>query len=239
MFIGDYHTHTKFSDGKGSVLDNALAAKRMGLREMAVTDHGFRILTMSFKKYLRAKRCCREAESQTGVKIYAGVEADIVSLKGDVDIREDHIEPIEYIIAGFHKFAFPRSIGDFFKMYFVTYFNGLIRPSKKAVARNTRAVVSAINRYPIKALTHLNHSLKVNVGEVAKACAEKGVLVEINAKHLRDFKGVWGDLAASNARFVVNSDAHRPNEVGRVQQAFDEAVKQGIDPKRIVNYCGE
>lgn len=239
MFIGDYHTHTTFSDGKGSVMDNALVAKEKGLREIAVTDHGFRILTMGFKKYLRAKQCCLEAEQATGVRVIAGVEADIVSLNGDVDIREDHVEPIDYIIVGFHKFAFPRTIGDFFRMYLVTYFNGLIPTGKKAIARNTRAVIAAISRYPIKVLTHLNHSLKVDVGAVARACAEKGVLVEINAKHLKDLKGSWEALVQSGARFIVNSDAHRPREVGELQAAFDEAVRQGIAPERIVNYCGE
>lgn len=236
MFTGDYHTHTTFSDGRGSVMENAIAAKEKGLKEIAVTDHGFRILTMGFKKYLRAREECREAEEATGVKVIAGVEADIVSPQGDVDIREDHIAPIDYIIVGFHKFAFPKNVSTFFKMYLVTYFNGLIPIGKKAKERNTRAIIAAIHRYPVKAVTHLNHSLKVNVGEVAAACAERGVLVELNAKHLKDLKGHWRELAESGASFIVNSDAHRPTDVGKLQAAFDEAVRQGIPPERIVNY---
>ena len=237
MFLGDYHTHTTFSDGKGSVMENAVAAKEKGLREIAVTDHGFRILTMGFKKYLKAKKECLAAEQATGIRVIAGVEADVVSPEGDVDIREDHIDPIDYIIVGFHKFAFPKNLSTFFKMYFVTYFNGLIPTGKKARARNTRALIQAIRRYPVKAVAHLNHSLKVNVGEVAKACAEQGVLVELNAKHLRSLKGHWQELRDSGASFVLNSDAHRPKEVGDLQAAFDEAVKNGIDPARIVNYA--
>ena len=239
MFSGDYHTHTKFSDGKGSVLENALAAKEKGLREIAVTDHGFRIPTMGFRKYLRAKEACLAAEAETGVKVIAGVEANIVSLKGDLDIRADHVEAIDYIIAGFHKFAFPKNVGSFFKMYFVTYFNGILPTGKRAIARNTRAVIAAIERYPIKVLTHLNHSLKVDVAAVAEACAEKGVLIEINAKHLKALRGSWEALAESKARFIVNSDAHRPREVGELRQAFDVAVERGIDPERIDNYSGE
>ena len=236
MFTGDYHTHTTFSDGRGSVMENAIAAKEKGLKEIAVTDHGFRILTMGFKKYLRAREECHKAEEATGVKVIAGVEADIVSPRGDVDIREDHIEPIDYIIVGFHKFAFPKNLSTFFKMYLVTYFNGLIPTGKRAKARNTRALIAAIERYPIKVIAHLNHSLKVNVGEVAAACAKRGVLVEINAKHLKAFKGHWQELAESGASFIVNSDAHRPKDVGDLQAAFDEAVRQGIAPERIVNY---
>ena len=39
--LGDYHTHTTFSHGKGKVLDNALSAKEKGLAEIAIADHGF------------------------------------------------------------------------------------------------------------------------------------------------------------------------------------------------------
>ena len=101
------------------------------------------------------------------------------------------------------------------------------------------ALIAAIRRYPVKAVAHLNHSLKVDVGAVAKACAEKGVLVEINAKHLKDLDGQWKALKDSGARFVVNSDAHKPSEVGALEKAFNKAVEEGIAPCRIVNYCGE
>ena len=236
MFVGDYHTHTTFSDGKGSVLQNALAAKEKGLSEIAVTDHGFRVLSRGIRKYLRAKKECKEAENVTGIRVIAGIEADIVSLEGDVDIREDHLARIDYIVVGFHKFAPPKGLSDFFKMYFVTYFNGLIPTGKTDRARNTRALIKAIYRYPVKVVTHLNHSLRVNVGDVAAACAERGVLIELNAKHLKALKGHWHELAQSGAKFIVNSDSHRPRDVGKLQKAFDEAVKNGIDPARIVNY---
>ena len=41
-FFGDYHTHTTYSHGKGSVADNARAAAAVGLKEIAITDHGLR-----------------------------------------------------------------------------------------------------------------------------------------------------------------------------------------------------
>ena len=35
LLTGDYHTHTIYSHGSGTVLDNALAAKEKGLKEIA------------------------------------------------------------------------------------------------------------------------------------------------------------------------------------------------------------
>ena len=41
ILTGDYHTHTKFSHGKGTIYDNALMAKKIGLKEIGISDHGF------------------------------------------------------------------------------------------------------------------------------------------------------------------------------------------------------
>lgn len=239
MFVGDYHTHTRYSDGKGSVLESAVAAAAKGLTEIAVTDHCFHVLGRRKDKFRRLKEECAEASALTGVKVIAGVEADVISLAGDIDLTDEEIAEIDHLVVGFHKFAPPKSASDFFKMYFVTYFNGLIPTSRAAKERNTAAMIAAVRRYPIKVLAHLGHSLKVDVGAVARACQEKGVLVEINAKHLRDFKGEWQALNESGARFILSSDAHRPSEVGALEEAFQTAVGEGIAPERIVNYRGE
>ena len=239
MFKGDYHTHTVFSDGKGTVMENVAAAKAKGLSEVAITDHGFNIPTMSFRKYLEAKDRCKEAEDALGIRVISGIEADLISLEGDIDVKEEQLSSIDYLTVGFHKFAWFNGLKDFMKMYAVTYFNGLFSTSEKSLERNTRAMIAAIERYPVKVITHVNHSLKVDVYEVAKACAARDVLVEINAKHLKDLEGQWEHLIRSGARFVVNSDAHTPAEVGELSVAFDAAVRSGIDKERIVNYYGE
>jgi len=49
-FFGDYHTHTKFSHGKGSVEDNVRAAVAKGLKEVAITDHGFKHMTYNVRR---------------------------------------------------------------------------------------------------------------------------------------------------------------------------------------------
>ena len=72
MFIGDYHTHTNYSDGKGSVMDTALAAKQRGLKEIAVTDHAFHLLRKGLGKYFVLKAECELAAQETGVKVLAG-----------------------------------------------------------------------------------------------------------------------------------------------------------------------
>ena len=46
----DYHTHTPYSHGKNTVLENAVAAKAKGLKEIAITDHGFNHILFGLKR---------------------------------------------------------------------------------------------------------------------------------------------------------------------------------------------
>ena len=50
LLTGDYHTHTIYSHGSGTVMDNAVAAKELGLKEIAITDHGFEQMAFGIKR---------------------------------------------------------------------------------------------------------------------------------------------------------------------------------------------
>ena len=38
LLTADYHTHTPYSHGKNTILENAAVAKAKGLKEIAITD---------------------------------------------------------------------------------------------------------------------------------------------------------------------------------------------------------
>ena len=46
----DYHTHTVYSHGKGTIRDNVEEARRKGLSEIAISDHGPGHLTYGIKR---------------------------------------------------------------------------------------------------------------------------------------------------------------------------------------------
>ena len=49
-FWGDYHTHTIYSHGKGTIEENVVRALKSGLKEIAITDHGFRHMTYNVRR---------------------------------------------------------------------------------------------------------------------------------------------------------------------------------------------
>jgi putative hydrolase len=89
VIFGDYHTHTPYSHGKGTILENAMIAKQKGLKEIAITDHGFnhKLYGSNRNDLLTMRDECVEAEKLTGVKVLLGVEANFISNKGEIDLN--------------------------------------------------------------------------------------------------------------------------------------------------------
>ena len=41
ILYGDYHTHTIYTHGTGSIEDNVKTAIKRGLKQIAITEHSF------------------------------------------------------------------------------------------------------------------------------------------------------------------------------------------------------
>ena len=85
----DYHTHTVFSHGKGTIIDNARVAKEKGLIEVGISDHGFAhpAFGLTKRKVPKMRLLCDEASEQAGVKVLLGIESNIIGTDGKVDLN--------------------------------------------------------------------------------------------------------------------------------------------------------
>ena len=93
-FYGDYHTHSIYSDGRAKISDAALYAGKIGLKELAVTDHGFANVTLSLTEKKFEKEIIdvkKVRENLENVNLLLGVEADIVDTKGNLDVTDKHL----------------------------------------------------------------------------------------------------------------------------------------------------
>ena len=66
----DYHTHTVYSDGKNTFLENFRRAKECGLAEIGCTEHGFSHLFRGLKRRELPQYIAYmlEAEKETGMR---------------------------------------------------------------------------------------------------------------------------------------------------------------------------
>lgn len=236
--FGDYHTHTRASDAAGTVRSNVECALKNGMKEVAITEHGPRNLgiNMSWDKFMRQKAEIEEIQKEfTDIKIYFGVEADILNHEGQLDITEEQKESFEIIIAGFHRFALPYRAKDFFKYYLNGYVSFMIKPSKQTVKNNTRAMINAVKTNKIDILAHINNYSIVEPVEVAKACADYGTYMELNSKHIDLSKEDFEAMLKTDVKFIANTDAHRSDRVGDFKRVA-EYLKDYDISDRLVNY---
>ena len=235
----DYHTHTIYSrvgpyfHGKGRVIDNARAAAKRGLASLAITDHGpSDFYGLNLKKIPQIRREIAAAmHAFPKLKIYLGVEADIVDTPNGLDVSPEDFALFDFVNAGYHYVP---------KCHMIHNFVAFRAPWPKKLRerlrfQNTERIIKALKSNDIKILTHPGDKAFIDEHAVAKVCEETGTMVEINARHkhpdVRDLQ-IYKNY---DIDFVISSDAHRPKHVGRYAESLALALEAGIDPARIVN----
>ena len=238
----DLHTHTTYSHGKGSIADNARAAAAAGLETLGIADHGPGHVGYGFRMSdLGSMRADIEAIrlELPGLRVLLGAEANIINRSGHLDISAEDQKLFDFIIAGYHYGVF----GEHAVSAFFVHAGGIIgsvtgRTSRGARHRNTDLIIAAVENNDIKAISHPGAKNPVYIEEVAACCARRGTLLEINEKHGELSVESIRKAAESEALFILGSDAHSPERVGRVEAGLARAEEAGLELSRIVNLRG-
>ena len=242
ILTADYHTHTPYSHGKNTVLENAQAAKKLNLKQIAITDHGFNHLLFGLKRKvlpdLRAE--IEEAEKFTGVKVLRGMESNVISVGGETDMRLSDLQYFDIYLCGIHEVLKYKTFSDFYNIMvknYVAYKFGK-KPSDKVVETTTKAYINVIKNNPIDILTHINYKCYCNLVEVAKCCADYGTYIEINTKKRHISAEELNAMAETGVKFVIDSDAHSADRVGDLRIAEELLSEASVPLDRIENIDG-
>jgi putative hydrolase len=241
-FYGDYHTHSRHSDGRQSVRDIAAAARKKGIREVAVTDHGPHAAVIGVRNedtYLQIKEEIEavNADQDAELTVFIGAEANIKSLQGELDISGKIIAQLDLLIAGLHPYTRPSEVKDGLGIWVQNSLRHLGKGQReKARNNNTKATVEALYRYPeIDILSHPGLFFAVDMEETAQACIKNEVLFEINCGHEHPDLSDIMIVNKLGVDFIINSDAHFPDTVAQLDYG-DRIVSQlNIQPDRIAN----
>lgn len=240
LLYGDYHTHTTYSrhgHGKGTVLENASVAADKGLKQIAITDHGFNheFYGIRRKDIPELKEDILNAREVTGVDILLGVEANLISLDGNVDVREEDYEFLDIVLMGYHRMVKTTTFRDKVYLNWANDMAKIFRPSMEKINRNTTAFLKALDKYPIDIITHLNYGFETDTIAVAKMAKQKDVYVELNGKRINFTDDEILTMASEGVKFIVNSDAHRPMRVGEVNNGLDTIYRLNIPLSQVAN----
>jgi len=224
MIYGDYHVHTNHSDGKESVEDMVKAAATLGLKEIAIADHGHGkwIKGLRRRDYARVRDAVKQAGEENNIRAYFGIEANITGTRGQIDVRAEDLGELDLLICGIHRMVKPASILSLFGFFIPNYFWSLIRwTPKRRIQKNTDVVIRALTENKIDILAHPGRYFKVDVVRIAKTAAQRGTYIELNGQKI-SFRPIdFERMASVGAKFIINSDAHTARRIGNVERVTE------------------
>lgn len=219
---GDLHTHTVASGHAYSTLaEMCRAASERGLSVLGMTDHGPALPGGPHPYHFGNLRVL--PDEFEGVYLLKGVEANIVTSSGELDLPDQVLARLDWVLAGFHS---------------DTGWDG------GSVRENTEAMIAALANPRVDAIVHPgNPEYPVDIVAVVSAARQLGKAIEINNSSLcvsrrgseENCREFARELATQGCRVLVSSDSHVARDVGRFNRALGLIDEAGVLPANIVN----
>ena len=222
--VGDLHMHTTATDGKASIEEMADAARALGLKYIAITDHSKRV---AMANGLDDKRLLAQwneidkinAKSVDDFLILKGIECDILE-NGDMDLPDKVLAKGDFIIASVHY--------------------GQNQPRQQITDRITGAIENphvTMIAHPTGRLLNKREAYEVDIDAVFQAAKENKKLVELNANPIRlDLNDVYLLAAKTHGiPVVINTDAHRTKGLENMKYGIKQARRGCLTAGDVAN----
>ncbi len=223
----DNHIHTLASGHAYSTVKEIVdEAALKGLQAVSITDHGLNMPgTCSRMHFLSLPDL---PATLKGVRIFPGVELNILNDVGDVDLEERALKRLTTVMAGIHPHCYD---GD------------------GTVEYNTRAYLNVMNNPYVKIIVHPgNPRYPFDIEAVVDQAVKTGTALEINDKWaIVDTHGGEGAYEMleeivklgieKGVYFSFGSDSHFYDDVGDMRASIAFAERLGVPEERILNTC--
>ncbi len=221
--VGDLHMHTTATDGKATLEEMVAAARRRGLKYIAITDHSKRVTMARGLDGDRLRKQWAEIDKLNkglkGFQVLKGIECDILE-RGGLDLPDDVLADADWVVASVHY--------------------GQNQPRDQITGRIVEALenpsVSAI-AHPTGRLINRRKPYEVDLDKVIRTAADLGKLLELNANPMRlDLDDVACAAAKSHGvPIVISSDAHSTDGMDVLRFGILQARRAGLTKQDVAN----
>jgi putative hydrolase len=174
-------------------------------------------------------------EARAELPILLGVEANVVSVDGHIDIPPKLLNKLDIVLFGVHVAILYSLRGWLFYQLPNIFFNTIHIIPQFLRNRNTTIVKRVLKNNKIDIWTHPNRYFKINILEAAKVAAERGTLVELNAKKI-SFRPIdFERMVAMGCKFIINTDSHSPRRIGEISRVEEFLKHCDYNPACIIN----
>jgi DNA polymerase (family 10) len=220
---GDLHVHTTATDGRNSLREMALAAKKRGYEYIAVTEHSRRVTIAHGLDSARLTRQIAEIDrlnrEKLGITILKGVEVDILE-DGSLDLPDSILAKLDLVIGAVHsKFDLSRDRQT------SRIQRGLEHPHMTLLAHPTGRLIGEREPYD------------VDMTAILRTAKERGRFVELNAHpdrldlldtHCRAAKEI-GVLVS------INTDAHSVDDYANMRFGIGQGRRGWLQRSDVLN----
>ncbi len=220
---GDLHVHTDWTDGTASIEQMAQAAKKRGLRYLAITDHSKRVTMVGGLDAKRLRQQWEEVDRINrrlrGITVLKGIEVDILE-GGGLDLPDDVLAEADWVVASIHY------------------------GQNQSRERITRRVIDALKNphvcvfaHPTGRLLNKRAAYAIDLDAVIRAARQFGKMLELNAHPMRlDLD----DVACAAAKrhgvpVVIATDAHRIEGLDAMRYGVLQARRGGLTANDVAN----
>ncbi|MBU0672144.1 MAG: phosphatase [Candidatus Margulisbacteria bacterium] len=218
----DLHVHTVSSGHAYSTVEEYVAqAKKVGLKGIAITDHGPAMPGAPHAYHFQNLGMI--PAKMNGVRIYRGIEANVVDAEGRTDLPDEWLTRFEIVFVAMHPLCGYDNQGE---------------------EKNTEVLFRAIEKNPqINLIAHPgNPKYPINVKETVALAKEKGVILEINNSSSTSRAGSWDkclafakEIKRQDAKVVLTTDSHISTMLGVFDKALKLIKEAGLTEKHVVN----
>jgi DNA polymerase (family X) len=221
---GILHAHTDRSDGVHSLEEMAEGARDRGYTYFGVADHSQSAHYAGGLSAQEIEDQHREADAlnkryRGRFQVFKGIESDILA-DGALDYPDEILARFDFVVASVHSRF------------------GLDQRSQ------TERIVRAVAHPRTTILGHMTGrqllrrpGYEIDIERILRACAKRGVAVEVNANPWRlDLDWRWHQRALdAGCMLSINPDAHSTDELDLTKWGVAMARKGGVPKERVLN----
>jgi DNA polymerase (family 10) len=212
---GDCHTHTLWSDGRGTVVEMAMACARLGREYMVITDHSYPNLDFA----ARSAEIDAYRAAGDGFRVMDGLEVNITS-DGHLQVPDEVLAAHEYCLASIHSsFRQPREVMT------ARLLAALSHPSINGIA------------HPTGRLLNSREGVDADWDAVMDACLRLDKFLEIDgAPERMDLPdALVREAVRRGVKLVIDSDAHSPEGLYLLDFGVDVARRGWARAANVLN----
>ena len=221
--VGDLHMHTTWTDGKYSCEEMVEAARKRGLKYVAITDHSKSLGVaggLSDEDLIQHTAEIRALDAKVSdIRVLAGTEVDIRK-DGSLDYSDELLAKLDFVVASVH--------------------GGFHMDRDEMTARVVKAIQNPYVRvigHPTGRLLGDRDAYDLDVDAVMREAARTRTCLEVNSNfHRLDLNDIHCRKACEmDVHVVINTDSHDYDGFNTLPYGVATAQRGWIEKERVLN----